>query len=346
MALPPRAAAVYVLLSKPDTDPGTPRDTGTTINGYIDMGTPKPYQPSQHSFWSSQQWYQDYPADDVAKVHLGLVNAGIDGDYDPSVGAFGNKIYMQGYSENQEVDATFPDNIVYSYDPTPSPGPADPVPDPNGGTGTNTTPSTSPSGIPGAFYLPRWSSDTPYQVTDTSVGEGSVWPKKNTDYFITPSGFTSYTGGPSQFGPWSVDLSVANLQSEVLNLQTSSYEHYDFTQGTFDYKQTAKVKMYIDANICCWNDGTVITGTVTFQSIDVETEAVGRTASVSPDFTASYGFAGMLAKTGSTITDSGTQSFSVTIEAGYAPIEITIPTQTGTITFINDFSVDSVTPPA
>lgn len=346
MALPPRAAAVYVLLSKPDTNPGTPRDTGTNINGFMYMGTPKPYQPSQHSFWSSQQWYQDYPADDVAKVHLGLVNAGIGGDYDPAFGVFGNRLYMQSYSGNLEVDATFPDNIVYSYDPTPSPGPADPVPDPNGDIGTNTDPSSSGSGIPGYFYLPRWSSDTPYDVTNSGTFEGSVWPKKNTDYFITPNGFTGYTGGPLQFGPWSVDLTVANLQSEVLNLQTTTYEYYDFTQANFDYKQTATVKLYLDANICCWNDGTIITGTVTFQSIDVETEAVGRTASVSPDFTASYGFAGMLAKTGSTITDAGTQSFSVTIEAGYAPVEITIPQIAGAISFINDFSIASVTPPA
>lgn len=345
MALPPRAAAVYVLLSKPDTTPFTARDTGTNINGLVSMGTPEPYAPAQSSFYSSQQWYLDYPDEVVAKVHLGLVTAG---GYIPNFGAFGNRIYLQGFSGNQSIESTYPGSIVYAYDPTPPPGPAEPAPNPNGNTASNTSTTTTPNtAIPGYFYRPRWTTDTAYDVTTSGTGQGTVWPEFNTDYLITPTGFQSYIGGPSEPGPWSVDLTVMNFDSEVLNEQTMGYEYYPFAQTSFDYKQTTKVKLYIDANVCCWNDGTVIDGTVTFQALDVTVDPVGTSyGSTTPNLTASYGFGGMLAKTGSTVTSAGSQSFSVTVEDGYVPIEITIPTSSGKITFINDFSVDTVTPPA
>lgn len=307
----------------------------------------EPVPPEQPSFWASQVWYKDYPADDVTKVHLGLINTSNPWTeaYEVNIGAFGNRVYLEKFTNNQEVDATYPANIVYSYNPT-TPSPADPVPNPNGTVGTNTPTRTSPNG-PGYFYLPRWqSSDAAYDVGNDQIGVGSICPEFDTEYYINENGFFGNTSPYyQQFGAWSVDLTVENYQSEVYNEQTSSYEYYDFTQPTFDYKQTTSVKVYLDANVCCWNKGTLVTGTVKFQSISVETTPLGRTATVSPDPAYTYGFAGMIAKTGTSATDAGDQTFSVTITSSYTPVEFEIPTMAGTITFINDFSIDSVTPP-
>lgn len=350
MALPPRAAAVYVLLSKPSTTPATPRDTGTQVKSYVAMdSTPgqEPIPPEQPSFWASQVWYKDYPGEDVAKIHAGVLGGSDPWQYayEVSVGADGNRIYLDKFTNNQEVDATYPAMIVYNYNP--GPGNLDPVPDPNGTVGTNTTTRTSTNG-PGYFYLPRWqATDAAYDVGNDQYAIGSISPEFDTEYYINEGGFFPNTSPYyQQFGAWSVDLTVDNYQSEVYNQQTSSYEYYDFTQPTFDYKQTTKVKVYLDAIICCWNKGTVITGTVKFQSIGVETTALGRTATVSPDPSYSYGFAGMIAKTGTSASDAGSSSFTVTINSSYTPVEIEIPTLAGTFTFINDFSIDSVTPPA
>jgi len=351
MALPPRAAAVYVLLSKPSTTPFTVRDTGTQVTSYVAMdSTPgqEPIPPEQPSFWASQVWYKDYPGEDVAKVHLGLLNASYPWQYayEINVGAQGNRIYLDKFTNNQVLDVTYPANIVYQYDPT-TPSPADPVPDPNGTVGTNTITRTSPNG-PGYFYLPRWQATDPaYDVGNDQIALGLISPEFDTEYFINENGFFGNSSPYyQQFGAWSVDLTVDNYQSEVFNQQTSSYEYYDFTQATFDYKHTTTVKLYLDANVCCWNKGTVITGTVKFQSIGVETTALGRTVTVNPDPSYSYGFAGMIAKTGSTASDAGSSSFTVNITSSYTPVEIEVPTLAGTITFINDFSIDSVTPPA
>lgn len=346
MALPPRAAAVLVLLSKSGETPTTARDSGSTFNSFVNMGTsPSPQPPQQSSFYASQIWYQDYPPSTVVKVHLGLLGPY---GYEPNSAVFGNRIYLNGYTGNQTLDLTYPGDIVYAYDPTPPPtGPGESPPNPNGTVETNTITNTTPAvNNPGYFFRPRWVDDTPYDLTTDGIGEGTIWPKFNTDYLIGIEGFQQlFPDYVYQLGPWSADLTVTNKQSEVLNEQTTTYEYYDFTQTTFDFKQTTKVKLYLDANVCCWNKGTVINGTVTFQSIDVTTEAVGGTPGA-PDPTATYGFGGMIATTGSTVADAGDQSFTVTIDSSYTPVEITIPTVAGKITFINDFSVDSVTAPS
>jgi hypothetical protein len=301
---------------------------------------PKP--PTQPSFYGSQMWYQNYPPVCVAKVPMpGYGNNWPDAYVIPATAyGTGNRIYLQAFTNNVLRDSTFPDNIVYSYNPA-TPSPADPVPDPNGTVGTNTTTTSIFGGVGG---YPRW------QATDTAYDRGNAQvggvPLFATEYYIDPNGILSSGPYGQLTGAWSVDVTVENFQSEVYNQDTMAYEYYDFTQATFDYKQTAKVKLYLDAILCCWNNGTVITGTVTFQSISVETTALGRTQSVSPDPSYSYGFAGLIATTGSSAVAAGTQSFTVTVNSGYVPVEIEIPTVAGAISFVNDFSVDSVTPPA
>ena len=352
MALPPRAAAYYVYLSQTNTTPTTPRTTGTLLESFVDI----PYDPSQPSTWprpptqpsfyASQQWGTNYPEECVAKVHLGLDSAAINWPtrYEPGISS-GNNLYIDSYSNNVEIDATYPTNIIGSYDPTPAPGPAESAPNPNGTVGTSTPTVSGPNG-PGIFYLPRWYLDTAYDVGNDQFGVGLFCPEFDTEYFIQPNGII--TGGiyGQQVGAWSVDLTVDNYQSEVLNEQTNLYEYYDFTQLTFDYKQTTTLKLYIAANICCWNKGTVINGTILFQSITVDTTALGKNLAGNIDPSYNYNFAGMIAKTGSSASPSGTQSFSVTVESSYVPIEVEVPTLAGSFTFVNDFRIDSVTPPA
>ena len=353
MALPPRAAAVYIQLSQTNTTPTTPRPTGTVYDSYVEI----PYDPSQPetwirpptqpSFWGYQHWYKDYPEDCVAKVHLGLVSAAINWPtrYDFSVGVFGNKLYLEKYSNNLEREATYPTNIVGSYDPTPAPGPAESAPNPNGTVGTIDETGNSGNG-PGYSYLPRWYLDTEYDVGNDQFGVGQNCPEFDTEYYILPEGIIQGGIYGQQVGAWSVDLTVDNYQSEVLNEQTNVYEYYDFTQLTFDYKQTTTVKLFLDAEVCCWNKGTVINGTISFQSITVETTALGRNLAGSIDPSYNYNFAGMIAKTGSSASPSGTQSFSVTVESSYVPIEVEVPKLAGSFTFVNDFRIDTVTPPA
>jgi hypothetical protein len=342
MALPPRAAAVYVKLSKDGENGTVIRPVGTTINSpvLVSLVPGEEYvPPAQPNFWASQMWYQTHPAENVARVHLGLVDSFY---YQPSIGTVGNRIYPIAYTDNVEVDSTFPANIVYDY--TPAPGGSDPVPDPNGTVGTYTTPKTSPT--PYQIY-PRWAAtDTAYDIGNAQTGAGSFCPVFDTEYYIGPTGFFSTAPYGRQVGAWSVDVTVENFQSEVYNNTTSTYEYYDFAQTTFDYKQTTTVKMYLDTNVCCWNNGTVINGTVSFQAITVECTALGRTLTVNPDPSYSYGFAGLIATTGSSASAAGTQSFTVTVSSSYVPVEIEIPTVSGAITFLNDFRIDSVTPPA
>ena len=351
MALPPRGAAVFVKLTNNTADPFVGRTTGSLfpVQSYVQTGDPAqndPKAPGQPAFWGSQVWFANYPEDAVAKVHLGLIGSLGNSDWITSYEYYsdgsGNTLYMDGFTGNVEVITTFPNNIVGSYDPTPAPGPADPVPNPNGGTGNTTTTYTETWGggaaLPAISFLPRWHTDTAYDIstigTLSSVTNGYC-PKFNSTYTLTP--------GTSLGKCFSIDVTVTNYQSQVLNLQTSAYEYYNFTQTTFDYRQTAKVKLKL-AQLCgttsCWDNGTVITGTVTFQGLDLTTEARGNPANTI------YGFGGMFVDTGSTVTAAGSQSFTVTVSSSYVPIEITIPAVSNKITFINDFRIDSITRPS
>lgn len=350
MALPPRGAAVFVRLSNNTGDPFTVRASGSLfpIQSRVQIGDPTlddPKAPAQPSFWGSQVWYANYPEDAVAKVHLGLCGSSGNSDwinsYDIGGDGAGASLNMDDFAGNVEVITTFPNNIVGSYDPTPFPGPADPVPNPNGGTGNTTTTYTETWGggaAPPGSFNPRWHTDTPYDISTIgtlSSATNGFCPKFNSTYVLSP--------GTSLGKCFSIDVTVTNYQSQVLNLQTSAYEYYNFTQTTFDYRQTAKVKLVLFGTcgpVGCWNNGTVITGTVTFQGLDVTTEAKGNPVGTI------YGFSGMYVDTGSTVTAAGSQSFTVTVSSSYVPIEITIPALSGKITFINDFRIDSITRPS
>ena len=303
----------------------SPLPVGNPTHDLIDTSSaylPDPtWAPRQQSFSAYQDWYPEYPDECVVKVSQGV---------DSSV-----NYIRPASSGTAAVDSTFPADIVTSYNPA-SPD-FDPVPDPNG-TSDNFTGTTSTGTISKSLF-PRWYDADPYDMAQTSSYDywqgGGFFPLKNHDYIITPYGF-----GSSSSKVFSADLTVENLQSKVYNQDTASYEYYPFTQATFDYKQTAKVVIPIDWTVCCWNDGAVIAGGVTFSSIDVETVPLGDL------FDPDYGFRGMTATTGETITEESSTSFTVTISSSYTPVEIEIPTVANKITFITDFWITSVTPPA
>ena len=329
MALPPRSGARLVVLGNPEAVTPNPAGAGplpyaNPTQDYIDVTSaylPDPaWLPRQQSFYAYQDWFSEYPAECVVKVSQGLDN---------------NANYIRPASTGTAaVESTFPTDIVTSYNPG-SPD-FDPVPDPNGIT-DDFTGSTSTSSLTKGLF-PRWYDATPYDMANTSSYDywqtGGFFPLKNHDYIIGP-----YGGTMNLSAVCSVQLTVENLQSKVLNESTSAYEYYPFTQATFEYKQTAKVKIPIDWEVCCWNDGAVITGGVTFSSIDVETVPLGDL------FDPDYGFRGMTATTGETITEESSASFSVTISSSYTPVEIEIPTVPDKITFITDFWINSVTAP-
>jgi hypothetical protein len=330
MALPPRAGARYVVLGNPEAIISTALPAGATVlpvgnptHDFIDTSSAYlpdlAWLPRQQSFNAYQDWYPEYPEECVVKVSQGVVSTS-------------NTILLDS-SGTATVESTYPTDIVTTYNPG-SPD-YDPVPDPNGIT-DDFTGSMSIGGF-SATPWPRWYDADPYDMAQSSSYDywatRGWFPIKNHEYTFFPT-----YGNLTKV--CSVDLTVENLQSKVYNQDTASYEYYPFTQATFDYKQTAKVVIPIDWTVCCWNDGAVIEGGVTFSSIDVETVPLGDL------FDPDYGFRGMTATTGETITEESSTSFTVTISSSYTPVEIEIPTVAGKITFITDFWITSVTPPA
>jgi hypothetical protein len=334
MTLPFKGGARQVVLGNPaavglDPAGATELPTVNSLQSFTDTtifyGSPN-FNPTQSvpqpSFYASQHWYSEYPDECITIVSEGLLGRNL-GDAEnfvnPLVGA-------------STISSTYPTDIVYSYNPA-SPY-FDPVPDPNGTIGNHT--DISGSGGGGTLF-PRWHSDPPFDMTHASSYDFwesyNYFPKKNHVYTVSPFG----AGLP---GGCSANLSVINLQSEVFNEDTSTNEYYDFEQQTFEYSQSGTLGIPNIWEICCWNDGTVIEGTVGFSSIDVTTVALENPT------TPGYGFGGMEATTGSTITQlAGTTNFTVTINSAASPVIINVPSEIGKITFISDFWITSVTAP-
>jgi hypothetical protein len=322
MALPPRSAAYLVQLSDPDGEFfGQLRPSGHQIFDPIGADFPEWIPPYQKLTFAYQHLFTNYPDEVVVMVHQDSLNA-----------LSGIEILLDDFENNVDVDSTYPDplTIVREYDPSPPPGPAEPAPNPNGGSKNDVFQRNG--AFPGGTFRPRWHTDPAYELYNSEQRLGTICPLKDYEY-VVDSGGTAFF--PSC---WSVDLTVTNKDSEVLNEETDELEYYPFEQATFDFKQTAKLKIFKSGDTCCWNEGAVINGEVRFQSVDVTVEAL-------PEVGSEYGFGGMTAKTGFVASDEGSQSFSITIGPSYTPIEITIPATPGKITFVNDFVITSVTKP-
>lgn len=321
MALPPRSAAVLVFLGN-DYGIGT-RQRGDVLEGPIAVSGDW-YPPLQKEVFSYQHLLTNYPDDLIVKVHQDNVT--------------GIQILISGGAEAHAIDSTYPDPLetVYYYDPTPPPGPDEPPPNPNGQPKNDVF--TANFSFPGTFY-PRWHTEDPYDLYDNEVWVNQIIPPKDTEFVVLSDGSGSAPFPSFRGKPWSVDLTVDNFDSRVTNLETDEYEFYPFDQATFDYKQTSTITIPKSWTTCCWNEGTVINGEVKFHSVEVTTEPMGEFDGEE------FGFGGMFATTGSTSTDEGSESFSITVSDDYVPIEIVIPAVPGRLTFINDFVITSVTKP-
>jgi len=327
MTLPHMGGARQVMLGNPAASGSYPAGslplpTGNPTHNFIDTNaTFYAYYPTvfipQPSFSAYHDWYPEYPNECVSRVSQGVVST---------------TNYIRPLGGEAAIESTYPANIVYNYNPA-SPD-FDPVPNPNGTVGNYS--GTGGGGTAGILVFPRWHTDTPYDMANASSYDfwqySGYFPLKSHDYMVAPTG----AGLP---GCCSASLTVTNLMSQVMNTHTGLNEYYYFDQASFDYTQTGKLVIPIDWEVCCWNDGTVINGTASFSSIDVTTVALGY------PFTPGFGFTGMTATTGTTITAAGTANFTVTISSGYTPVIISVPVVSGKITFITDFWITSVVAP-
>ena len=332
MSFPPIGGNILVLLGNPVSYSSFP--AGATVRppqllpgpseSYVNTSYfyyPEPtWPPRQDSFGASNMPFDGYPNECVVVVpNLFLPSAGTTN-------------YIRPLGDQAAIASTYPANIVYSYNPA-SPN-FDPVPNPNGTVGNYS--GTGGNSTAGILVFPRGHTDTPYDMSKSASYDfwqnSGYFPLKSHDYIVTPTG----AGLP---GCCSASLTVTNLMSEVMNTHTGLKEYYYFDQASFDYTQTGKLVIPIEWVVCCWNDGTVINGTAAFSSIDVTTVALGNS---SPP---GFGFSGMTATTGTTITASGTANFTVTISSSYTPVIINVPVVSGKITFITDFWITSVVAP-
>jgi len=310
MALPNRSAKPYVVLGTPeDNDPFLARD-GTELSDEQATGTGK---PRQINFYAFQHWLKDYPDANIAVVMAPGCGLG----------------WLQFEFTTSEWDFTYPSDIVYEYDPDPPL--SQPAPDPNGDTGTQT------GDIPGSLMpqvFPRWHTEDAYDFEALNFG-------------FTPTAGITFTyneqsvSGPSQMGNCSYETTVTNLDSEVLNVATSSNEYYPFLQTTTELKVTTKFKIspHPDNVYSCWSEGTVIKGKVAFKSFDITADPVPSNS------TPGYGYGGIEITFGTTSADAGEADWEVTWEDGYTAAEVTIPRTAGKVTFINDFWVTEVIKP-
>jgi len=333
MTLPFRAGARQVVLGNPAAvglNPAgatelpmvNPRESYTNTSTFYGSNPTQSVQ--QPNFYASEDWYSEYPDECISKVSEGQIG--------PSQPSNSDNNLIMAYVGGASVLSTYPANIVFSYNPA---APYfNPVPNPNGTIGTLTD---NTGGGGGGNLHPRWYTDTPYDMANASSydfwKDSNFLPEKNHAYTVVQS-----TAGLP--GGCSADLTVTNLTSQVLNQQTNLNEYYNFTQASFDYTQTGTIIIPNLWEICCWNDGTVINGTAAFSSIDVTTVALEDPS------TPGYGFGGMTATTGTTITSLATTvNFTVTINSAYTDVIISVPSEPGKITFMTDFWITSVVPP-
>lgn len=312
MSLPKRAVLPYSKLYKWVDGAIVPIDN-SIISDFQTVGGAT---LGQEDFSSYQWWYKDYPDEILAIVHQS---------------AGGQPVVKIVFTPDPQYKAEYPDDIVYEYDPT-----TDPVPNPNGGPGETTAPASYP--VPD-FPFPRWHTSTAYDLSSDSTTYINMVPPLEFDYGITSNGSAlgiTTTNYPRD--SYSMKVSTAALQSEVLNLDTGDTEYYPFAQATLTYEKEAKFKVVYDGDICCWNKGVTLKGKVAYSTIELNATAV--------DLGSGYGYHGMQVETGNAYTPYIEATWEVVIEADYEPAEITIPKVEGKAVFINDFWVTEVIKPA
>lgn len=311
MPIPTPFAFVYL-----GNDDGSDfRDSGFAISEQIFTGTNK---PKQGSFFPYQKNFTSYPAELVRR----LIRP-------PSTQTLG--LSFGGF----EQTLTMPDEFVQEYDPD-----FEAVPNPNGNTLdlSNEYPPFlfRESDIPPVFALPRFSTDDPYDLKDVF----DVIPQTGDKQIVSEL----FVGTFPIFGKYcSIDITVENGDSKVLNVKTDEYEYYPFAQSTTVYTATGSFRVdYVDGapldELCCPTKNAVISGKAKIWSVSVTGSRY------EPDNT---GYNGIEIEVGSDYAEEETLDWSFTFDPDNpTPDSIVIPTKPNKITFINDWWIESITPPA
>lgn len=271
------------------------------------IDTGPPNLPGQQPFSSYKWFYKDYPNEILAKV----LSSGV-----PTIGG---SLYL---NLGSQFDGSFKyvDPIITAYNPAPCG--SDLPPDPNG-TAAEAVPTSSYASVQPS--PPRWYTDTAYDYHALHPTFGVQTPQTGDVY---------YAGDFFSGKPWSCDLSVASIEADVLNLCTNTIENYPMARLNLELDTTAKVKIEQSVSqYCCWNKGTVIKGKLGIKSVDV--------SMVADDDSANFSIT-----VGSSYNSEADVSWEVTIDPDFVPTAVSIPPVSGRISFVNDFWITEVTPPA
>ena len=283
------------------------RATGSVVEDFHDNGFPLP--PQQQSFSSYQLLYPNYPDEILVKAWNNALSP-----------AF---LYIAFASQFDGI-AKWNTDVVTIYNPPPCG--ADPVPNPNGFAMEFTPTPTLPFvGSVGQRY-PRWTTDTAYDFSAVPGGGPTSFPPLG-GTLIGDSGF---------FGSayWSFEFSIPSPEIDVENACTSAIENYPMAQPTLECTATTKIKIIQQVeSYCCWNTGTVLKGKVGLKSVDGIATGLPISEGLSIALAGSY-------------ADAGTVDWEITIDEDFVAPDISIPRTAGKITFVNDFWITEVIPPA
>jgi hypothetical protein len=311
MALPLKIGVPYVLLGK---DNGTQPLDGTIFGSPVVTGLLQPRQPD----FSAYQWYYpEYGPDLIAVVT-------------PATGVGPGLLGIKYLNENPAFTQSYPINYTNVY--YPQPPLSEPPPNPNGSTQTDDIDGDGRE----TNYLvyPRLESESPYDLS------------LNGATFCFPPGTIFEIPVPLdpnvKFRQFSIDFEAQNFQSRVLNDETKVWEFYPFAQATTTYRQTQSFKVTLLIDKCCWNEGTVIKGTVFFAKAYVDFKANPTGQGDEWDWN---GASGEMPE--GPYDEAGSAEWEITIGDSLESEEIEIPLNEGNfVTFINDICVTTATPPA
>jgi hypothetical protein len=317
MTMPIPQAFSFVYLGNEDGN--DLRDTGARYFDFFETNTSKPYQGN---FLSYNMDFTTYPQELVRR----LIRA-------PNTQAVA--LTFCGGFESTYIS---PGDVVTSYEPG-----IDPVPDPNGNTSNRSIEiedqgrGISDAGGDNPLYYPapRYHTDSPYDLKDSLSEAFNLMPLTGLELLADDPGDLPYS--------WSVDLTVETGDSKVLNVDSDEYEYYPFTLTTASYYQTAKFRPdyyqgYPFGSFCCPIKNAVINGKASVWSVSVNAT---RSNPDSPFFN------GINVEIGSSYTEEMVLDWTMTFDPDNpTPDSVEIPTVAGKITFINDWWIESIDPPA
>lgn len=312
MALPLKIGVPYVLLGK---DNGTQPLGGSIFGSPVVTGLLQPRQPD----FTAYQWY--YP--EYGESFIAVVT--------PAEGVEPGVLGIKFLNIVPPFTQSYPANYTGQY--YPGPPIFDPVPNPNGDTHTD---DIDGDGRETDYTVyPRLESQPPYDLSQNLSNPFCYAPGYIFEIPVELSPFV-------KFLPFSIDFEAQNFESRVYNEETGVYEFYPFAQETTTYRQTQSFKVTLTIGECCWNEGTVIRGTVFFAKAYVDMQ---------PNKTPlgdEWGWQGASGEMPQGPYDAaGSAEWEITIGESLESAEIAIPVNDGNyVTFINDICVNSVTPPA